>query len=101
MSKTFEELEQELQHLRFRQTVFQYLVEHLDDTLLKGEGNPEKVLRTSDRRVVPTEIVEEVSGWLTDEVSKMNDASFEILSSNIQTETKTKIKKTKKKGATK
>lgn len=86
---TFEELFKEMTRSKYRQTVFRYLIDHIDSNFRPVAGEkPKSVLLTEDKLPVPHEIFEEIATELNGVDAQTKERVEAIMQSNVQNPTK-------------
>jgi hypothetical protein len=81
---TYQELQDRLSSLRFRQVILKHLVSVLDSDFLPAlEQPPKKVLLTDDKMRVPVEAFETVASEITELLKAIGEEESMLLSSVI------------------
>lgn len=98
---TFQELQSQLTKAKFKRTVIQHLIEHIDSNFRPiAGGDPKNKLLTDEKVPVPANIFEEVVSEVLLQVDgELETQMHSILSSSIQAPEATK--KSNKKSTTK
>ena len=81
---TFQELQDQVNALRFRRVIVNHLVEHLDAEFLPNlDQQPKKALLTDEKVRVPVEIFEAVAADLTNWLKSLSAEEQKLLASAI------------------
>lgn len=81
---TFKELQDRLQSVRFKSTIYQHLIDHLETEFrpISG-GSAKKVLMTEDKIKVPDDLFEQVIGDLYIDLQDVDAEANQIMSQPV------------------